>query len=64
MVVLKQTVGQQVKAALDGRSNRWLSMKMIIPESDMSKKINDKIDFTPEEIEKINTLLGVKIKSK
>lgn len=54
---IKLTVGKQVKEALDGRSNRWLSLKVGIPESELSKKINDKINFSDEEIYRINKLL-------
>lgn len=62
MTGLKQTIGQKVKTALDGRSNRWLSLKVGIAESDISKKLNDKLDFTATEISQINKVLKCEIK--
>lgn len=56
------SIADQVKDALDGRTQRWLSFKAEIPESDLSRKMNGSLEFTDEEIKKINELLGVKIK--
>ena len=58
------SVKEQVKRALDGRTRRWLSLKIGVPESDVSRKLNpkDKAEFTDEEIMKINEVLKVKIK--
>lgn len=52
----------QVEKALDGRTQRWLALQIAVPESDMSKKMNGKMDFTDDEIRAINTLLKAKIK--
>lgn len=56
------SIADQVKDALDGRTQRWLSFKAEIPESDLSKKMNDSLEFTDEEIKRINSILGSKIK--
>lgn len=61
MAKVKTSIGQQVKDALDGRTNRWLSIKTSIPESELSKKINDKSDFTQQEITTINKILNSNI---
>ncbi len=56
------TIPQQVKAALDGRTHRWLAMEIRIPETELSKKMNGHMDFTNEEISSINLRLKAKIK--
>jgi len=56
------TVPEQVKIALDGRTQRWLSFSARIPEADLSKKINGVWEFTDEEISRINQVLNCKIK--
>jgi hypothetical protein len=56
-----KTVGEQVIEALDGRTKRWLCWETRIGEPEMSKKISGKLDFTIEEIEKINARLKVNI---
>lgn len=55
------SVPEQIKIALDGRPQRWLSFEVKIPESDLSKKMNGILSFTQEEIDKINTRLSAKI---
>lgn len=62
MEQLQLTIPQQVEQALDGRTQRWLSLKIQVPEAELSKKMNGKAEFTEEEIKKINLLLRVKIK--
>jgi hypothetical protein len=56
------SVADQVKYALDGRTQRWLSFRAEIPESDLSKKMNGVLDFTEDEIKRINEILDCKIK--
>jgi hypothetical protein len=58
----KKTVQEQVKEALDGRTQRWLSFSIRVPESDLSKKMKGKSEFTQDEIDSINTLLNSQIK--
>ncbi len=62
MEKVELTIPEQIKIALDGRTQRWLSFKVEIPESDFSKKMNGVISFTKEEIERINNRLSVNIK--
>ncbi len=50
-------VQEQVKEALDGRTQRWLALNIKMPESDLSKKMNGALDFTQKEIDSINELL-------
>jgi hypothetical protein len=56
------TIPEQVELALDGRTQRWLAFNTRIPETDLSKKMNGKLLFTQDELDKINELLKVKIK--
>lgn len=56
------TVPQQVEAALDGRTQRWLALKANIPESDLSKKLAGKMLFNEAEIGRINDILKTDIK--
>ena len=56
-----KTLPEQIKAALDGRTQRWLSLKVEIPESDFSKKMNGIIDFSKDEIVRINKRLNCNI---
>ena len=56
------SVPEQVKIALDGRTQRWLSKEVKIPEDLLSKKMNGVMNFTKEEIATINQRLKSKIK--
>lgn len=56
------SVPDQIKVALDGRTNRWLALEVKIPESELSRKMNGKTDFTAEELSNIETRLNFKIK--
>jgi len=58
----KLTIGEQIKKALDGRTQRWLSFEVRIPEQDLSKKINNGLAFTDAEIKDIENRLKFKIK--
>jgi len=51
------TVQEQVEVALDGRTQRWLSLNARIPESELSKKMNGYLKFTEAEIARINDIL-------
>jgi len=46
---------------LDGRTQRWLSFEVKIAEPELSKKMKGHIDFTPEELAKIEERLNFKI---
>lgn len=61
---IKVSVAEQVKEALDGRTQRWLALKMQIPEDTLSKKmLNAKgYEFTAEDVKSINDILASNIK--
>jgi hypothetical protein len=52
----------QVEKAMDGRTQRWLSLEAKIPESELSRKMNGVTDFTEDEITRINESLKSNIK--
>lgn len=56
------SVPEQVRIALDGRTQRWLAMAIRMPETDLSKRMNGNVEFTDEELKSINVLLKAKIK--
>ncbi len=56
------SIPDQVKVALDGRTQRWLALNIKMPETDLSKRMNGTVEFTDDEIKQINTLLKSKIK--
>jgi len=62
MEKVKLSIPEQVKIAMDGRTQRWLSFEARIPEADLSKKMNGGLDFSDEEISRINEVLKSNIK--
>lgn len=48
---------ERIKEALDGRTQRWLSLNAKIPESELSRKMQGKLLFTDAEIARINEAL-------
>jgi hypothetical protein len=56
----KMTIPEQVAKALDGRTQRWLSFEVRIPEPDLSKKMKGSSDFSSEELKKIEERLSFK----
>lgn len=56
------SIPDQVTQALDGRTQRWLSLKIQMPEDELSKRMNEKKEFSDEEIDQINLVLDAKIK--
>jgi hypothetical protein len=48
---------ERIKEALDGRTQRWLSLNAKIPESELSRKMQGKLLFTDAEITRINETL-------
>lgn len=60
MEKLKVPIPEQVTKALDGRTQRWLSFEVRIPEQELSKKMNFVLDFTSEDLEKIEERLNFK----
>ncbi len=62
MPKVEVSIPEQIKTALDGRTQRWLSFEVRIPEPDLSKKMKGALDFTSEEITAIEARLKFKIK--
>lgn len=56
------SIPAQVELALDGRTQRWLSFEVRIPEADLSRKMNGGLEFTQEELERISARLDFKFK--
>lgn len=56
------SIPAQVEKAMDGRTQRWLALNARIHETELSKKMNGLVDFSDDEISRINELLKVKIK--
>lgn len=54
------TISEQIKKALDGRTQRWLSFEVRIPEQELSKKMKGVTSFTPEELTAIEERLNFK----
>lgn len=61
MVEEKLTIQEQIFKALDGRTQRWLSLEIKMPESELSKRMNGKAEFTREHIKAINERLNTNI---
>jgi hypothetical protein len=57
MEEIKLKIHERIKEALDGRTQRWLSLNAKIPESELSRKMQGKLLFTNTEIIRINEAL-------
>lgn len=55
------SVPEQIKKALDGRTQRWLSFEVRIAEQELSKKMNGSLEFSDSELERIEERLNFKI---
>lgn len=55
------SIPEQIKKALDGRTQRWLSFEVRIAEQELSKKMNGVMGFSAEELKKIEERLNFKI---
>jgi len=62
MAKVEISIPEQIKVALDGRTQRWLSFEVRIPESDLSKKMTGDMDFSEDELKSIQERLNFKIK--
>jgi hypothetical protein len=59
---LKPTdVISKIKQAMDGRTQRWLSKKTMIPEVDLSNKLSGVREFTDDDKKKIAQALSITI---
>jgi len=54
-------IGDKIKELLS-RNQRWLADQIQMREPLLSEKINDRKDFTQEDLEKINKILGTSFK--
>lgn len=54
----KLTIPEQIKVALDGRTQRWLSFEVKISEIELSRKMNGFSQFTDEELDRIGKRLN------
>lgn len=54
-------IEEQIKEAMDGRTQRWLSLEVKIAEAELSKKLNGSLTFTEQEIARIQERLNFKI---
>jgi hypothetical protein len=52
---------EQLKIAMDGRTQRWLSLEVKIAEAELSKKISGSMPFNQAEIDRINERLSSSI---
>ncbi len=57
MEIKEMKLHEKIKEALDGRTQRWLSLNAKIPESELSRKMQGKLLFTDAEITRINEAL-------
>ncbi len=56
------SIPEQIKTALDGRTQRWLSFEVRIAEQELSKKMNGALDFSEDELKSIEERLSFKFK--
>jgi len=55
----KQKVSEQIKAALDGRTQKWLHQKSGIPQSELSLVMKDRLKPSERFTERIKKTLGL-----
>ncbi len=53
----EKNLPEEIKTALDSRTQRWLSLNAKIPESELSRKMKGKNNFIDSELQRINELL-------
>jgi hypothetical protein len=58
-----ESIPDQVKVALDGRTQRWLALEIKIPESVLSKKMSGEVMFTDADVNSINKRLKCNIRT-
>lgn len=56
------SIPEQVRIALDGRTQRWLALEVKMSEDMLSKKMQGFIEFSEDEIKRINNRLKSNIK--
>jgi hypothetical protein len=61
MAKVKSSITEQIEAALDGRTRRWLSFEVKIPETELSMRMTGKVPFKNEELRRIEKRLKFKL---
>lgn len=51
----------KIKAALDGRTQRWLGEKIEMDDVSLSNKLNGVYQFSEDELKKIEQILNIKL---
>lgn len=54
-------IAREIKAALDGRTQRWLAHKIDMAEDKLSNKLNDIDQFEQADLDQINKVLGTSL---
>lgn len=57
----RQKIIDDVIAALDGRTQRWLALEIKMPENNLSKRMQGVVSFSQDEIDAINARLNSNI---
>ena len=55
-------INEKIKEALDGRTNRWLSKKCGIQESELSRIMTGRLIPTQLQLDKINIIINTKFR--
>lgn len=58
---LHEKIAEQITAALDGRTKRWLSFEIRVAEQDISRKLKGTMEWKDEELKAIEERLNCKI---
>lgn len=61
-VTEKIPIPEQIKKALDGRTQRWLATELDMTEDALSRRMNGILQFTEDELKAIQERLKFKIK--
>jgi hypothetical protein len=61
MAKVKTSIPEQIETALDGRTRRWLSNEVKIPETELSLRMTGKVAFRKEELQRIEKRLRFKL---
>lgn len=61
MTKVKTSIPEQIETALDGRTRRWLSYQVMIPETELSLRMTGKVPFRKDELQRIEKRLKFKL---
>lgn len=59
-----KSIPVKIKKALDGRTQRWLALKISMADTEMSNKMNCITPFSIEDLIKIDSVLATDLASK